>query len=479
MLIHSVRALLAILTFGLVAGCGIGGSGGGKKPPIAGTGSLTVAVGGLPLGVSPLIRVTGPRDYAQNVTSSQTLSALTAGSYTVTASPVVTGGTSYSATSATQTVTVANDATANVTVTYSASQFSLALQDVATVSGAVFLTSPPGDNRQFIVDRGGRIRVVQNGALLPTPFLDISSRVATTGEGGLLSMAFHPQYASNGYFFIYYTDAANNIIVERRHAAGSANVADSTPALEIIRIAHPNFSNHFGGLVSFGPDNLLYLGTGDGGGAGDPQGNAQNLNSLLGKMLRIDVNNPGSGLPYSIPATNPYAGQSGRRGEIFAPGLRNPWRFAFDSNTLYIADVGQNLREEVNAVTVTQNNLNFGWNAMEGSACFMAGCSQTGLTLPIFEYEHGANNVNGCSITGGFVYRGKAIPELAGRYFYSDYCEGYLKSFLYNGGAVSEKVSWTIPDIGDVVSFGRDADGELYMINANGRVYRIRKATTG
>jgi hypothetical protein len=342
----------------------------------------------------------------------------------------------------------------------------------------VFLAAPPGDTRQFIVERAGRIRILQDGSLRSAPFLDISARVATGGEGGLLSLAFDPQYASNGYFYVYFTDPQQNIVVERYSASPNPNLADPASALAIIRIAHPQYQNHFGGLVAFGPDGYLYLGTGDGGGAGDPQGNGQNLSVLLGKMLRLDVSAARAGQPYTIPPTNPFAAQPGRRAEIWAWGLRNPWRYAFDGAQLYIADVGEARREEVDIAAATQGGLNYGWNTMEGSLCFgAASCDRTGLTLPAFDYDHGVADANGCAITGGYVYRGSALPELAGRYLYSDYCGGFLKSFQATSAGISEQRDWGVGDIGAVVSFGRDGQGELYLIAQSGRIYKIGRAT--
>jgi glucose/arabinose dehydrogenase len=299
--------------------------------------------------------------------------------------------------------------------------------------------------------------------------------VSAIGEGGLLSMAFHPQFASNGQYFIYYTDLGGNIVVERRSESAIRNRSDPTSALEIIRIPHPGFINHFGGLVEFGPDGFLYIGTGDGGSAGDPPGNAQNRGVLLGKLLRLDINGAIAGAPYAIPASNPFAGQAGRRAEIWAYGLRNPWRFAFDGGQLYVADVGEQRREEVNISPVSSGGLNYGWNILEGSLCFNApSCASAGTVAPAFEYDHGMGNVNGCSIVGGYVYRGQALPELDGRYFYSDFCGAYLKSFLAAGTSVLEQTDWRIPAIsGGVASFGRDADGELYLIGANGTIYKI------
>jgi glucose/arabinose dehydrogenase len=352
----------------------------------------------------------------------------------------------------------------------------LGLRQVASgLDGPVLLTAPAGDRRQFIVERSGRIRILQDGVLLAQPFLDIGARVTTAGEGGLLSMAFDPQYAANGYFFIYYTDAAtNDIVIERWRVSADPGLADPASVLEIIRIPHPGFSNHFGGLVSFGPDGYLYLGPGDGGGAGDPADNAQDLGSLLGKLLRLDVAAASPDQPYAIPPTNPFAGQAGRRPEIWAYGLRNPWRYTFDAARLLIADVGEVRREEVDIAGIGQGGLNYGWNLMEGSLCFSAAsCTSAGLVLPAFEYDHGENNVNGCAIIGGYVYRGQAIPELAGRYFYSDFCGGYLKSFLPGLGRVTELVDWQVARPDAILSFGRDADGELYLLAAGGNIYRI------
>jgi len=357
-----------------------------------------------------------------------------------------------------------------------------ARQLVSGLDSPVFLTAPIGDPRQFVVERAGRIRIVQNGALLALPFLDVSARVSVAGEGGLLSMAFDPQFAANGQFFIYYTDRAGDIVVERRRVSPNPNLADPVAALGIIRIAHPGFSNHYGGLVAFGPDGYLYLGTGDGGGAGDPAGNAQNLASLLGKLLRLDVGAATAGAPYAIPPGNPFAGQAGRRAEIWTSGLRNPWRFAFDSGNggnLAIADVGQASREEVNLSQATRGGLNYGWNIREGTLCYnAASCADATLTAPAFEYDHAA----GCSITGGYFYRGTAIPELAGHYFYSDFCRGFLKSAVVAGAGagagagVREQIDWDIGKLGGIVSFGRDADGELYLIGAGGIVYKLVRA---
>jgi glucose/arabinose dehydrogenase len=349
-------------------------------------------------------------------------------------------------------------------------ELELQLQQVATgLSGPVYVTSPPGDARLFIVEQPGRIRIVQNGQLVATPFLDIISRVGSGGERGMLSVAFHPQYSTNGFFYVYFTATNGDIRIERFKVSSNLNVADAGSSKLILSVPHPR-GNHNGGLALFGPDGMLYLGLGDGGGGGDPDLNGQNRNTLLGALLRIDVN---TGDPYSIPAGNPFIGTSGARAEIWAIGLRNPWRFAFDpqGGNLYVADVGQGDREEVNVVSVTRAGVNYGWNIMEGSVCYNASsCNQQGLEIPALEYRHLGN---ACSVTGGFVYRGSAIPELAGHYFYSDYCAGFVKSFKYENGAATDERTWELGNIGNVTSFGQDAAGELYIAAGGGTVYRI------
>jgi hypothetical protein len=330
----------------------------------------------------------------------------------------------------------------------------------------LYLTAPAGDARLFVVEQPGRIRVIVGGVLQAAPFLDLTSRVSYGGEQGLLSMAFHPDYAANGYFYVDYTDTAGDTRVERYHVSADPNVADPASAKLILFVDQP-YANHNGGLVVFGADGKLYVGLGDGGSGGDPQGNGQNRGTLLGKLLRIDVD---AGDPYRVPPDNPFVGVSGARGEIWAYGLRNPWRFAFDRETqrLYIADVGQNAWEEVDVTPAAAGGLDFGWNVMEGDQCYNASsCNQAGLTLPVLVYGHS----DGCSITGGYVYRGLSIPALRGTYFYSDYCSGWLKSFRYNG-SVTEKKDWGL-NLGRVLSFGEDAAGELYVLSANGNVYRL------
>ena len=487
MLVDRARTLLLsfLSLLFLLASCSGGGGDPGTPaaapaPPAASTGSLQVVITALPSGTNGAVRVTGPNNFAQDLTATQTLNGLAPGSYNVAASSVSVGSATYTPSPATQSVLVGAGASASASVAYAAQAFTLALRDIGpTFTSPVFLTAPPGDERLFVVERRGVVRIVRNGVTLTQPWLDISGQVFTGGEGGLLSMAFDPDFASNGYFYVYYSDLNRNIVVERYATSPVPDIANPTSALTILRIPHPQFQNHFGGLVAFGPDGFLYAGTGDGGGAGDPFGNAQNLGSLLGKMLRVDVRGATTAQPYTVPASNPYLNQPGRRPEIWASGLRNPWRFAFDGEQLYTADVGQDAREEVNIAAAAQGGLNYGWDIMEGTACFdAASCDRTGLTLPVFEYEHGANDVNGCSIAGGYVYRGTALPELAGRYFYSDFCRGFVKSFFATGAGIVEQRDWNLGGAGQVVSFGRDGAGELYVISAGGRIFRIVRGTS-
>lgn len=332
----------------------------------------------------------------------------------------------------------------------------------------VYLSSPPGDARLFVVEQTGRIRIIQNGAVLPAPFLDVAARITSGGERGLLSVAFHPRFSSNGFFYVYYTDRNGDTRVERYFAAPGSTTADPASAQLVLAVEQP-FANHNGGLLTFGPDGKLYVGLGDGGSGGDPQGNGQNPAVLLGKILRLDVD---AAQPYAIPADNPFAGQAGKRGEIWITGVRNPWRFAFDRDAglLYVADVGQNAWEEVNVLPAGTGGQNLGWNLMEGMHCYRASsCVQQGLTLPVLEYSH----ENGCSITGGFVYRGSQVAAMRGHYFYSDYCNGWLRSFRWTGSAVADARQWEVGDLGSVTSFGEDSSRELYLTTTTGLVLKL------
>jgi glucose/arabinose dehydrogenase len=346
----------------------------------------------------------------------------------------------------------------------------LVLTEIAAgLNSPVYLAAKDGDDRIFVVEQTGTIRVISGGDVLASPFLDITSKTQSGGERGLLSVAFHPE-PGDTRFFVNYTDRNGDTVVERYEAVPGQNVADANSAFTILTVEQP-FGNHNGGQLQFGPDGMLYVGMGDGGSGGDPQGNGQNLNTLLGAMLRLDVD---EGAPYSIPSDNPYVSGGGRP-EIWASGLRNPWRFSFDrqNGDLYIADVGQNRLEEINVRPSNEAGVNYGWNTMEGSECFGGGGCDTGaFALPALEYDH----AQGCSITGGYVYRGGRMPELTGSYFYADFCEGWIRSFRYVDGSATDQTEWEMPDVGRITSFGQDHMGELYVLTSTGSVYQIEPA---
>jgi glucose/arabinose dehydrogenase len=349
----------------------------------------------------------------------------------------------------------------------------LALETVATgLDRPVHLTAPSGDSRLFVVEQPGRVLIIAGGKLIERPFLDLTDRVRHGGERGLLSVAFHPGYARNGFFYVNYTNRGGDTRIERYTVSQDRNRAERASAHPILSIAQP-YANHNGGLVAFAPDGMLWIGTGDGGAGGDPHGHGQNPATLLGKMLRIDVDH---GSPYAIPPGNPFVGRRGVRPEIWAMGLRNPWRFSFDRATgqVYIADVGQDRWEEIDIASTAAAGLNYGWNRMEGRHEFHpSGRDTAHLTPPALEYGHR----EGCSVTGGLVYRGARIPALRGHYLFSDYCSGWLRSFRYDGGRVRDLRAWRVGDAGQVSSFGEDAAGEAYVVSHDGRVFRIVPAT--
>lgn len=432
-----------------------------------GTGQLDVGVTGLADGVGAAVVVSGPAGYTRTVRGSGSLRHLQAGTYTVT--PVTVGAdlVTYLAGPA-QDVTVSGGATAAVSVAYSATPLSVRLQLAAEgLTAPVFLTAPEGDARQFVVERNGRVRVIENGVLLPTAFLDITTRVNFTGERGMLGLAFDPTYATTGRFFVYYVTPSGAVALERFSSTPGANVAGQSDGV-VLTIPHGG-SEHHGGTIAFGPDHMLYLGPGDGRCCGDPDQNAQNLSSRLGKILRIDARQ----LPYAIPIDNPFAAEAGAAPEIWASGLRNPWRFSFDreSRLLIIGDVGQDAREEIDAALSTQGGLNYGWPRMEGTACYSPSSNCQGslpLTPPVLEYLH----AEGCSVIGGYVYRGEAIPELRGRYLYTDFCAGWLRSAKLQSSGASEHRTWSGVSAPFTASMGQDGRGELYMIG-QGKVWRI------
>jgi glucose/arabinose dehydrogenase len=327
-----------------------------------------------------------------------------------------------------------------------------------------------GSLRLFFVEQRGRIKILQNGAVSATPFLDLSSEVSCCGERGLLGLALHPAFASNGRFFVNYTDLSGNTVVASYRTRGDdPNRADLTTRRVILQIAQP-FSNHNGGHLAFGPDGFLYIATGDGGSGGDPGNRAQNLSDLLGKILRIDVDSTAQ--PYTIPAGNPFVGVGGARPEVWAYGLRNPWRFSFDRDTgdLWIADVGQNQFEEVDfQPAASRGGENYGWRRMEGLHCFnpATGCNDGSLVLPVFEYAR----ASGCSVTGGFRYRGFRSPVLRGLYFFGDYCSGRVWGASFNGSTL--KIELELSTGFAISSFGEDETGELLIVDHGGAVYRL------
>lgn len=348
----------------------------------------------------------------------------------------------------------------------------LALEVVTDqLESPVYLTTPPGDpDRLFILEKAGRVRVVHDGILMEEPFLDITAETSAEGERGLLGLAFHPQYAANGRFFVHHTDIDGDTRLLRYEAA-SANLADPASATVLLQVEQP-FSNHNGGQIAFGPDGMLYVGLGDGGSGGDPAGNGQDPSTLLGAILRLDVD---AASPYAVPADNPFVDDPDGADEVWAYGLRNPWRFSFDRvrGDLYIGDVGQSQVEEVSVQAAgSAGGDNYGWNVMEGSRCFEAdSCDTSGLVLPVHEYEH----PEGCSITGGYVYRGSALSWMEGRYLFGDFCAGFIRSFVLSGGDATDVTDHTaeLGDVGRLASFGEDADGELYVLDIQGVVYRI------
>ena len=334
--------------------------------------------------------------------------------------------------------------------------------------------APDGTDRLFVLEQSGIIKVFENNGNTTTvkTFLDITDRVTSGGETGLLGLAFHPDYANNGYFYVDYTTPSPlRTHVSRFQVTSNPDSADKSSELVLLEVNQP-FSNHNGGRVSFGPDGYLYIGLGDGGSGGDPNDNAQNKTVLLGKILRIDVDNPAPPLNYGIPPDNPFAGNTqGWREEIYSFGLRNPWRFSFDpvTNWLWCGDVGQNAWEEIDTIT---SGGNYGWRCYEGNHEYnMTGCTGTDYLFPIWEYSHSGGN---CSITGGFIYRGMRRPELTGNYIYADYCSAKVWDLDYSGVNLTNNLVNTAS--ASVLSFGVDMNNELYILCSNGKIYEFQPA---
>ncbi|MFL6195260.1 MAG: PQQ-dependent sugar dehydrogenase [Thermoanaerobaculia bacterium] len=354
----------------------------------------------------------------------------------------------------------------------------VAFEQVADGLGSVTAITHAGDSRLFVTIRDGRILIVENGAARAQPFLDIHTLITTVGEGGLLSTAFHPHYADNGFFFVNYTNTNGDTVIARYQVSGDANRADPASARTLLLITQP-FSNHNGGQLQFGPDGYLYIGMGDGGSAFDPECRAQREDSLLGKMLRIDVDQNVGGSPfYGIPADNPFRGAGDPPDEIWSSGLRNPWRFSFDRQTgdLWIGDVGQNQREEIDFQPASsRGGENYGWKVMEGTLCSTRtacpastpACDSPAFTPPVLEYDH----ASGCSVTGGYVYRGSRLPQLRGTYMFADFCTGVVWAATRQGSGFT--VKRLAAPVSQIITFGEDRDGELYAGNLTGNLFRL------
>ncbi len=334
-----------------------------------------------------------------------------------------------------------------------------------------------GSGRLFITLQGGRVVIFDGVQILSPPFLDINSLVSSGGERGLLGAAFHPNYVGNGFFYVSYTDTAGDSVIARYSVSLDPNRADPTSGVILLTIPQP-FSNHNGGQLHFGPDGYLYIGIGDGGSGGDPQNNGQDLGTLLGKILRIDVD---SGFPFTVPPDNPFVGVVGAREEIWSFGLRNPWRFSFDRLTgdMFIGDVGQNSWEEVDFQPANSTGgENYGWRLMEGNSCFnpAINCNNGTLTLPILAYDHSV----GCSVTGGYLYRGSKNPNLNGLYLYGDFCSGLIWGAQEDGLG-----GWNTTVLLDtnfsISTFGEDESGEIYFAHlsaTDGTIYQVVQSTS-
>ena len=354
---------------------------------------------------------------------------------------------------------------------------SVSLVPVASGLSSPLLVTNAGDGsgRLFVVEKAGVIKIIKAGSTLPTPFLDIRDLVGASGERGLLGLAFHPSYETNRKFYIFYTrvDTGRLVIAEYRASLGAPDVADESTARTILTIAHP-VSNHNGGQLAFGRDGYLYIATGDGGGSGDPDNNAQDKGSLLGKILRIDIDHSDGTRHYRRPASNPFVGKPGRN-EIWSYGLRNPWRFTFDRATgdLWIGDVGQSKWEEIDRARRSNGagkGTNFGWRVMEGNHCYRpsSGCNKSGKAKPLAEYSH----TSGCSVTGGYVYRGSVSPSLRGLYVFGDYCSGRI--WMLPFGAAKPAAETLLLDTSlSISSFGEDEAGEVYVVDLGGTIYRL------
>jgi glucose/arabinose dehydrogenase len=356
---------------------------------------------------------------------------------------------------------------------FSADRVKIALRPYAEGFVTPVVITHAGDDRLFVAEQTGYIRVVRDGDVASRPFLDIDSLTTSGGEQGLLGLAFHPDYQSNGFFFINYTDNSGDTVVARYQVSDDPDIASPGSEQVLLRVDQP-YSNHNGGGLAFGADGYLYIGLGDGGSAGDPENRAQDLGTPLGKMLRIDVDARSGDPQYGIPEDNPFAGRSGARPEIWLYGLRNPWRFSFDreGGDLWLGDVGQGEIEEIDRVAPDDGGLNLGWRLMEGDRCYESDCDRDGLTLPVSVYEHGSAH---CSVTGGYVYRGSDVPSLEGGYLFADYCSGV--AWVLDASTPIAGATRVLDTDIRISSFGEDLSGELYV--ADHGLGRILKVVSG
>ncbi len=439
-------------------------AGGGSifaRPNLPFTLVIVAAIVGL---VSFLFLVENP--FSETVASAAT---------TTTAAPATTLATETTIATDTSSTTATTSAPGSTTATGGdINALQIRLDEIASgIPFPVFATSIPGDDRIFVLERQGRVVVIDETGLRTDPFVDLTDRVGSGGiENGLLGMAFHPDYSSNGRLFLYYTDTdLDSRLSEFSTTGAGAGIVDRETESILFEVDQAGI-RHRAGMLQFGPDGYLWSALGDGG-LGDDS--SQDLSSLQGNILRLDID---GGDPYAIPVTNPFPGTDDGRDEIWAYGLRNPWRYSIDFETrlIYIGDVGQASWEEVNVASIDDAGLDFGWPNFEGSDCYQPsdGCGMTGWEEPTLKYDH----QTGCSISGGYVYRGTAIPEMVGHYFYADWCNGMIRSFKYDNGQVTDEHDWTtmLAGAGQVASFGIDGSGEMLVVDSNGTIYRIVKA---
>jgi glucose/arabinose dehydrogenase len=464
---------LALITAALVSACGEDGGGGIQEPrPVT---SVTVTAPTTTIQVGQTVQLTATARDADGTVLEGKSFEWTSGIETV-ASVSSTGLVTGLAKGLSEIRATTEGETGRLVITVDVAPppdpGTVGLQEIASgLDFPTYLTSPPDDDRLFITEKAGAIKLIKGGAVLETPFLDLTDKVGSQGgEQGLLGLVFFPDYAASGRFIVHYTDLEGESRISLFRVSADPDRADPASESVILVVPRPGHA-HNGGQVLFGPDGFLYIGLGDGDDSDGGRG--QSLEELLASILRIDV---ASAPAYTVPPDNPFVGTPGARPEVWSYGLRNPWRFSFDRATgdLYIGDVGERRYEEVNYASAAEGagrGVNYGWSQMEGRHCFRTQeCDQSGLTLPVLEYDHS----NGCSVTGGYVYRGPAIPALQGAYFYADFCGGWVRSFRMQGGVVADETDWpALRPGGFVTSFGEDAAGELYLLIEEGGVFKI------